>query len=134
MQLVEQDWTYAGYAAEFAHFQHPAVEQTRTIELADPAVYDSGLYEGELPEVIRWDGVTAAARAGHLNALRFITKNLVAIVESERRSVDWLNSYMIVPLATAFDVAAGQGVRVAFAYKPGSPLDALRPAVELTSG
>ena len=134
VQLVEQDWTYAGYAAEFAHFQHPSVEQTRTSELAEPAVYDSGLYEGDLPEVIRWDGVTTAARAGRLNALRFITKNLVAIVESERRSVDWLNSYMIVPLAAAVDVAAGQGVRVAFAYPPGSPLDALRPAVELTSG
>ena len=125
---------YAGYAAEFAHFQQPTVEQTRTVELADPSVYDSRLYEGELPDVISWDGVTAPVRAGRLNALRFITKNLVAIVEAEGRSIDWLNSYMIVPVAAGIDVAAGARVRISFAYAPGAPLDALTPVVELTSG
>jgi type I protein arginine methyltransferase len=129
VQPVEQDWTYAGYSAEFAHFQHPSVEQTRTVELADPAVYDSRLYEGELPDVIRWDGVSTAKRPGRLNAIRLVTRNLVAIVESEGRSVDWLNSYMIVPLAEALDVAKGDRVRIAFSYRPGAQLDALVPTV-----
>ncbi len=134
VQPVEQDWSYAGYAAEFAHFQQPTIEQTRTIELADPSVYDSRLYEGELPDVIGWDGVTGHVRAGRLNALRFITKNLVAIVEAEGRSIDWLNSYMIVPVAAGIDVVDGARVRISFAYAPGAPLDALTPVVELTSG
>jgi type I protein arginine methyltransferase len=134
VQPVEQDWSYAGYTAEFVHFQHPAVEQARTVELADPEVYDSRLYEGELPDVISWDGLTAPLRAGRLNALRFITKNLVAIVEAEGRSIDWLNSYMIVPLAAGVDVPAGARARITFAYAPGSPLDALTPAVELVPG
>jgi predicted RNA methylase len=129
VQPVEQDWTYAGYAAEFAHFQHPSVAQTRTVELADPAVYDSCLYEGELPEVIRWDGVSTATRPGRVNAIRLVTKNLVAIVQSEGRSVDWLNSYMIVPIAAGLDVAAGDRVRISFAYAPGAQLDALTPVV-----
>jgi predicted RNA methylase len=129
VQPVQQDWSYAGYAAEFAHFQHPSVDQTRTVELADPAVYDSRLYEGELPDVIRWDGVSTTTRSGRLNAIRVVTKNLVAIVESEGRSVDWLNHYMIVPVAAPLDVATGDRVRISFAYAPGAPLDALTPVV-----
>jgi len=134
VQPVQQDWNYAGYAAEFPHFQHPSVEQTRTVVLADPALYDSGLYEGDLPEVIAWDGMIVIGQAGHLNALRIITKNLVAIVAAEGRSVDWLNSYMIVPLAEALDVAAGDRVRIAFSYRPGAQLDALVPTVTRAVG
>jgi SAM-dependent methyltransferase len=134
VQPVAQDWAYAGYVAEFVHFQHPHVEQPRTVGLAEPLLFDSGLYEGDLPETIRCDGVATATRAGRLNALRLVTKNLITIVESEGRSVDWLCSYVIIPLAAPLDVAAGQAVRIRFAYPPGAQFDALVPVVELGAG
>lgn len=70
-------------------------------------------------------------RPGSLNAVRFITKNLLAILPAEQRSVDWVMNYLIVPLASAIEVSAGDTVEVAFDYVFGGPLDSLQPTARL---
>ncbi len=59
-----------------------------------------------------------------------ITKNLLAIVPQENRSVDWLMNYLVVPLAEPVDVLPGDAIRVRLDYRAGAPLASFAPAVE----
>jgi predicted RNA methylase len=131
VQPIQQSFDYHGYTAPTVHFQDPVAEQARTTELAEPAVYQSLLYDGEIPAAIEWTGVIPIASSGRLNALRFVTKNLLAVLPTERRSVDWLMNYLVVPLETELAVDAGEAIEVSFAYEPGDRLGALAPAVRL---
>ena len=129
IQPVEQNFDFHGYRAPTPLFQDGGVEQPRTAELGDPCVYHSFLYESGLSERIVWDGVLPIGRAGSLNAVRVITKNLLAIVPREGRSVDWLMHYLVVPLAEPIAVRPGDEVGVSVDYRAGAPLGAFAPAV-----
>jgi protein arginine N-methyltransferase 1 len=128
VQPVEQDFTYHGYRAPTVHFQDAAAMHARTLELGEPVVFQSLLYEDDIPERIAWTGRLPISRTGRLNALRFVTKNLLAILPAQGRSVDWLMHYLVVPLDAELDVEAGDDVEVAFDFRPGDRLTALRPS------
>lgn len=127
VQPVEQDYDFHGYHAPTPLFQDENAAQERTLELGPPAVYHSLLYEEPLAEQIAWRGPLTITHSGKLNALRFITKNLLAIVPEENRSVDWRMNYLVIPLGTPSDVDAGDTVEVTFAYRAGAPLASLVP-------
>jgi type I protein arginine methyltransferase len=67
---------------------------------------------------------------GMLNSLRFITKNLIAIVPEEGRSIDWDMYDLVVPLAKPFAVSAGDTVRFRFRYDAGDSLLALAESID----
>jgi predicted RNA methylase len=131
VQPVQQSFDYHGYNAPAVLFQDPGVAQPRTRELGEPVVYQSLLYEDELPRTIAWTGRLAIARPGHLNAVRFVTKNLLAVLPEEGRSVDWLMNYLIVPLEAELTVAEGESIELSFAYEPGERLAALQPVARI---
>jgi type I protein arginine methyltransferase len=131
VQPVQQSFEYHGYLTPAVHFQDPTATQPRTTELAEPTVYQSLLYEAEIPTAIEWSGRVAIGSPGRLNALRFVTKNLLAVLPAERRSVDWLMNYLVVPLANELDVQAGETVELSFAYEPGGRLSSLTPSARL---
>jgi protein arginine N-methyltransferase 1 len=124
---VAQAFDYHGYLAPTMHFQAAAVVQPRTAELGEPVVYQTLELAGAIPQRIAWAGPLAITRAGSLNAVRFITKSLVAILPAERRSIDWVMNYLVVPLPEPLDVRPGDVVEVAFDYAFGGPLRSLRP-------
>lgn len=68
---------------------------------------------------------------GLLNAVRFITRNVLAILPAEQRSVDWLMNHLIVPLPAAIEVSPGDVVEIAFDYAFGGPLHSLKPTARL---
>lgn len=131
VQPVQQSFEFHGYVAPTMHFQDGTAEQPRTRELGDPVVYQTLEFDGPIGPRIDWTGVLTVTQPGSLNALRFITKNLLAILPSEQRSVDWLMNYLIVPLAAAIEVAPGDRVEVAFDYGFGDPLSSLKPVARL---
>jgi type I protein arginine methyltransferase len=130
IQPVQQDYDFHGYRAPTPLFQDGDTEQSRTIELGDPCVYQSLLYENELSERICWEGTLTINRSGSLNALRIITKNLLAIIPREQRSVDWLMNYLVVPVTGSIEVEPGDTLVVSFDYLAGGPLDSLAPDVK----
>ncbi|MCW2975450.1 MAG: methyltransferase type 12 [Actinomycetia bacterium] len=130
VQPVEQDYDFHGYVASTPFFQDGNVEQPRTLGLADPSVYHELLYENELTERICWDGTFTIAERGNLNALRVITKNLLAILPQEGRSVDWLMNYLVVPLAHPINVQPGDTIHVSIDYDAGAPLASFAPDVK----
>ncbi len=129
LQPVQQDFDFHGYHAPAPFFQDGGVVQTRTLELGDPSVYHSFLYEDRLEERIQWEGTLTIGRDGHLNALRVITKSLLAILPNEGRSIDWLMQYLVVPLADRIDVRAGDSLDVSLDYEAGGSLDSFAPTV-----
>jgi hypothetical protein len=129
VQPVHQSFNFEGYYAPAPLFQDPGTTQNRTWELGQPVVYQTASYADDLPARCNWEGEITTERAGTLNALRFITKNILAILPQANRSIDWHSQYLVVPLEEAVQVEAGQKIRVRFDCAPGDPLDALRPEV-----
>jgi predicted RNA methylase len=132
-QPVQQSFDYHGYVAPTMHFQAGSAEQPRTVQLGDPVVYQTLEYADAIPEQIAWTGSLAVTQAGRLNAVRFITKNLLAILPAEGRSVDWVMNYLVVPLPEPVDVRAGDSVELTFAYAFGGPLLSLQPVARLVT-
>ena len=133
VQPVQQSFDFNGYHAPIPLLQDPSAQQPRTRELAAPVVYQLEAYENPLPMDYAWQGELAIEQSGQLNALRFTTKNVLSIVETENRSVDWFSQYLIVPLDKPLSVRSGQRVTVSFAYQPGARIATLKPVVTPSS-
>jgi protein arginine N-methyltransferase 1 len=131
VQPVQQSFEYHGYIAPTAHFQDGTAEQPRTRELGDPVVYQTLEFADRIAPRLEWAGVLTVAQPGSLNAVRFITKNLLAILPAERRSIDWLMNYLIVPLEAPIEVGPGDTVEVAFEYAFGGALSSLKPSARV---
>jgi len=131
VQPVQQSFEFHGYVAPTVHYQDGAAEQPRTRELGVPVVYQTLDVAEAIARRVAWTGSLTMTQPGSLNAVRFITKNLLAILPAEQRSVEWVMNYLIVPLAAAIDVGPGDTVEVAFDYAFGGPLDSLQPTARL---
>lgn len=131
VQPIEQRFDFAGYYAPTILFQHPTSVQPDTRELCDPAIYQTLCYDEALPDSCAWDDVIITHSAGLMNALRFITKNVLAIQIAEQRTIDWINQYLILPLENPLSVQVGNRIQVRFSYRPGDSFAALRPEVSL---
>ncbi len=131
VQPVQQSFNFNGYYAPIPSLQDPSALHPRTTELAAPALFQMASYGEQLPVECVWQGEITLAQGGSLNALRFITKNVLTIVEKEQRSVDWFSQYLILPLEEPLVVAAGQRVSVDFSYTLGDPIATLNPVVAL---
>jgi type I protein arginine methyltransferase len=131
VQPVQQSFEFHGYLAPTVHFQDGTAEQPRTRELGDPVVYQTLEFDHPIEPRIAWTGVLTVAQPGSLNAVRFITKNLLAILPAEQRSVDWLMNYLIVPLDTTIEVEPGDAVQIAFDYAFGGALSSLKPSARV---
>ncbi len=127
LQPVCHDFRREGFFAPVPQFQAPYSEHPETVELGAPAVYHQVLYEEPYDLSIRWSGDVSLASGGNLNALRVITKNLLAIEPTTGTTVDWFNQYLILPIEREIPVIAGQSLRVSLSYEAGAPLWALHP-------
>jgi len=133
VQPVQQDFTYHGYAVAAPQFQDPFARQDRTTELAAPQVYQQFFYDGPLPEVCAADLEFTVERAGWLNAIRVITKNILAMHLAPPRSVDWTMNYLVVPLPAPLYAGEGEKVHIAFRYRPGDEIHALAGSAQALS-
>lgn len=125
IQAVEQDFMHEGYYAPCLQFQSPVAQQARSRELSLPTVYQAFRWDEAIPMNCAFDNIVDIDRDGTVNSIRVITKNLLAILELQQRSIDWHNQYMVVPLPEPITVQSGDKLVVAFDYTPGSSLSAL---------
>ncbi len=131
VQPLQQSYDFHGFHAPIVQFQEPSVMATDSIELADPVVYSLIDFNQPQGMDIRWAGSVVAHTSGTVNALRFITKNILTVVVQENRTIDWLNHYMVLPLAEPVAVRAGEALQVAFDYRAGGSLPALQNALRV---
>lgn len=128
-QPIQQEYDFEGFHAPIVQFQETGVVHAGTVELGQPAVYSLIDFNQPVDQVFAWEGAIVAERSGLLNAMRFITKNVLAVVQEEARTIDWLNHYMTLPLAQPVRVAAGEQVHVAFQYRAGGSIPSLQASL-----
>ncbi|GAA0806316.1 methyltransferase domain-containing protein [Spirilliplanes yamanashiensis] len=131
VQPVQQDFTFHGYAVAAPQFQDPYSLQPRTVELADPEVFQQFYYDEDLPQTCTAETEFTVERPGWLNAVRIITKNVLAAFLEPPRTVDWLMNYLVVPLSRPVFTEEGTRVRVRFAYRPGDQIHVLQESAEV---
>jgi hypothetical protein len=129
VQLVEHNFEFEEYLAPFLQFQYPYDTHPRTTILGDPAIYHQLLYGYEYGLSCKWDGIVPITFEGTLNALRFITKNVLATEQETQSVIDWHNQFLILPLESAVPVRPGQKMNISIDYPAGAPLSALQPIV-----
>jgi type I protein arginine methyltransferase len=132
VQPVFQPHDFHGYHAPLPLFFEPGSVHSNTIEMGPPEIYCFVEYLGEIPSSIAVDGTLPVLRSGMVNALRFITKNVVGIFVDEGRSADWHMPYMSIPLPQPVAVAAGDQVQLSFKYETGGSIESLMSS--LTAG
>ncbi len=133
VQPLQQDYHFEGYYAPIVQVQELVVSQAGTEEMARPELYSILDFTQKTSEDIAWEGDFVIERDGTVNALRFITKNVLAILQESSSTIDWLNRYMAFPLADPVKVRQGDILRVSFRYRAGGLItelqDALRASV-----
>lgn len=132
IQPIQHSFNFEGYYAPVILFQNPVAEQPASLGLADPVVYEMFTYDNPLNEKIQWQGVLTIQQAGELNALRFITKNILAILNEQNRTIDWHSQYLIVPLDKSISVKPGDIIDVSFDYAAGADFDSLTENLQVT--
>jgi predicted RNA methylase len=133
VQPLQQDYDFEGFYAPIVQFQQTTAVYPGTLELAQPAVYCILDFNQPTDTLIAWQGQFAIDRPGTLNALRFVTKNILAVVPERSSTIDWLNHYMTLPLARPFDVIAGDTVQVSFRYRAGGSIPSLQASIRVAS-
>lgn len=131
VQPVEQCYEFAGYHAPIPIFQAPSIEQATTQGLGDPVAYSTIEYDRPHPDLVAWQGSLVINRDGHLNAVRFITKNVLAVVVSEQQAVPWWNQYLVLPLAQPCNVIAGDKLNVSLNYSLGGSIEELTAGIQV---
>lgn len=133
VQPLQQDYVFEGYYAPIVQVQELTVDRVGTVEMARPEPYSILDFTEKTSEDIAWEGDFVMERDGTVNALRFITKNVLAILLESASTIDWLNRYMAFPLAEPVQVRQGDTLRVSFRYRAGGLItelqDALRASV-----
>ncbi len=125
VQPVQQDFNFFGYHAPMPMFQEPIAVAEDTVQLAEPALYQLMEYSSPLPLECAGRGVIEIQTAGRFNAVRFILKNILAVLVEENRTIEWHNQYLILPIEHPFQVASGDRVRIEFSYKAGGSIASL---------
>ncbi len=131
IQPLEQNFHFEGFYAPTILFQDPCAIQERSKSLGNPEVFQLLTYAEPFSQTCHWDGEIIIAEEGQLNALRLITKNILAINMLTHSTVDWHTQYIIVPLSTPIAVSQGDHISIRFSYQGGAPLNALSDSLEV---
>jgi predicted RNA methylase len=131
VQPLQQDYDFEGYHAPIVQFQEAHTVAPGTVELAAPAVYATLDYSDQVDETISWEGSFLIQNDGTVNALRFITKNILAVLIRQGATIDWLNHYLALPLHQPVEVKKGDVLRVGFQYRAGGSIPSLQNALRV---
>ena len=131
VQPIEQNFVFMGFHAPIIEFQIPIATQEDTTELAPPQVYSTVDFLKEMSEDFSWEG-EFTLEAGTVNALRFITKNILCISGPDNEITEWHNPHLILPLPEPIVAKEGDLLHVSFNYSAGGSLSQLQNSIHAT--
>lgn len=132
VQPLQQSYDFFGFYAPIIQFQRPHIIQNGSIELSAPVVYSTLDLTRPNSRTIQWQGSFVLTRDGNVNALRFITKNILAVLQEQASTIDWLIDYLVLPLDKGMDGRAGDVLHVSFNYLAGGSIRALEKSMKVT--
>jgi predicted RNA methylase len=131
VQPLQKAYDFEGFQAPIIQVEELGENAPGTVDLAAPAVYSVLDFTLDNTLDIAWDGTVVIERSGVVNSLRFITKNILAMVMEKSSTIDWLNRYMAFPLRTPVSVEAGDSLRIRFRYRAGDFLSVMMDALQV---
>ncbi|HEY8037585.1 MAG TPA: methyltransferase domain-containing protein [Methylobacter sp.] len=132
VQPLQQNYQFMGFHAPIIQFQVPTVLQKDTTEFAPPQVYSTVDFMQPMSGEFNWKGAFSLQQAGQVNALRFITKNILFISTENNSVIEWQNHYLILPLAEPVHVIAEALLHVSFSYRAGGSITHLQRSITAT--
>ena len=130
VQPLHQEYDFEGFYAPIVQFQETHVIYPGTVEMAQPAVYSIIDFNQPNDLTYSWQGKFVVERSGEINAMRFVTKNILAVVNERSTTIDWLNHYMTLPLASPVKAKEGDVLQVSFQYRAGGSIPSLQAAIK----
>lgn len=130
VQPLQQDYNFFGYYAPIIQFQNAHAAQADSIEMAEPIIYSTMDFSLPNTQKIQWEGHFIVTRDGTVNALRFLTKNILAIQLEQISTIDWLADYLVLPLKIGIEAGAGDVLHVSFSYLSGSSIRSLENSIQ----
>lgn len=131
VQPLQQSYDFFGFYAPIIQFQRPQTIHSSSHELAAPVVYSTLDLSQATSLEIQWQGNIVLTQDGTVNALRFITKNVLALLHEQASTIDWLIDYLVLPLATAVEGKAGDVLQVSFSYLAGGSIRSLENSMRV---
>jgi predicted RNA methylase len=128
-QPVHQSFEFFGYTAAVPLFQAPILEQPRTTQLADLQPYANIAYDEQIPFDFHVRQRVVIRHAGKINAIRFVTQNVLTVDLKGQRAITWPNQCLVLPLESQLDVADNQTVEISFKYACGGSIDRLQDSI-----
>jgi type I protein arginine methyltransferase len=132
VQPLQQHYDFFGYYAPIIQFQRPQTVQAESTELAAPSVYSTLDFSNPTSGEITWQGSFILNQDGTVNALRFITKNILALLQEQASTIDWLIEYLVLPLQTSVSAKAGDVLHVSFNYRAGGSIRSLENSMSVS--
>lgn len=132
VQPLQQNYDFFGYYAPIIQFQRPQVIQAESRELAAPIVYSTLDFSNPSAREIQWQGSFILTQDGTVNALRFITKNILALLPEQATTIDWLIEYLVLPLKASVSGKTGDALQVSFNYQAGGSIRSLENSISVT--
>lgn len=131
VQPLQQVYDFFGFHAPIIQFQRGSGPFAETTELATPAVYSLLDFYAPLAREIRWEGSITLETDGEVNALRFITKNILSVLPEQSTSIDWVVDHLVLPLPVPISGRKGEAVKVSFNYQAGGSLRSLERSISV---
>ena len=131
IQPVQHNFKFESFYAPIVQFQFPYGVDPRTIELGEPVIYHQLMYEHPYELSCQWSGDMHIKTDGNFNAVRLITRNVLAIEPETEAIIEWDNQYLVQPLEQEISVRAGQKITISLDYPSGAPLSSFRPVVSV---
>ncbi|WP_374339283.1 methyltransferase domain-containing protein [Leeia sp.] len=131
VQLIEQQYDFAGYHAPVPLFRQ-ADSLDEHVRLRSEAQCVLSLdYRQPLPASMQWAHTFHIEQSGLCNALRLITKHLLAILPDTARSIDWHSQYLHWPLPKPMHLQPGMKLTIRANYAAGAPVMALTQGLQI---
>ncbi len=131
VQPVQQSFDFDGFIAPVPMFQAPVAHQPRTCEIAGLSTYSNIAYNDSIP--FHFDVLQGfiAKQSGTINAVRFVTQNILAVNMPQQRAVTWPNQCLVLPLSQPQHVEANSNVEISFTYSAGQSVESLNDSIRL---
>jgi predicted RNA methylase len=132
VQPLQQDYNFSGFHAPIIQFQRVFAEHPTSTELAPTQNYSVMDLNHPTSREVAWQGNFKLVSDGSVNALRFITKNVLAINAENSSTIDWLIDYLVLPLKEPIAAKAGDELQVSFHYLTGASIQSLEKNIRAT--
>jgi type I protein arginine methyltransferase len=132
VQPVTQDYSFDGFVAPVPIFQSAYFDAADCLPRGEPTVYATVDYDSVVNTQIIGNVACVVPHDAIVNALRFVTRSVLAMDTKTGTTVDWYNQHFIAPLDEPLKLEANQAVNVRFAYAPGDALHVLTDSLQVS--